>query len=109
MKNVLTYNEFINEDYRDVVGCGSGGRHQGDSITQLGNGGSNTIIDVIGYPSGDKQMLGTVDMTVKGNEYWDSRKKKVRKVKDVEEILKKRMRTKAFNNFQDVDKKSKNI
>ena len=109
MKNILTYNEFINEDYRDVAACGSGGVHKDDSITQLANGGGRTIIDVIGYPTGDKQVLGTEEITVKDNDYWDSRRKKVRSTRTPEEILKKRMRKKFNRKMVELDKITENI
>lgn len=107
MKNILTYKEFINEDYRDVAACGSGGIHKDDSITQMANGGGRTIIDVIGYPTGDKQVLGTEEITVKNNEYWDSRRKKVRKKTTPEEILKKRMRKKVNQKMMELDESLK--
>jgi hypothetical protein len=108
MNNILTYNEFINEDYRDVDGCGSGGKHQDDNTTILANGGGKTIIDVIGYPTGDKQVLGTEEIPVRGNEYVDFRKKKDRKkLMTAEEWMKKKKRKKVFDTLLDLDKDKK--
>ena len=106
MKNILTYNEFINEDYRDVAGCGSGGKHQDDGSTMSSNGGSNTIIDVIGYPTGDKRVSGTEEIKDVKSDYFNVKKKKIKKETDIEEEKKKGMRRKAYKELLDIDKKS---
>ena len=105
MKNILTYKEFIKEDYRDVAGCGSGGTHQDDGSTMSSNGGSNTIIDVIGYPTGDKRVSGTEEIKIT-DKYFGNKKEKIKRETKIEEEKKKRMRRKAYKELLNIDKKS---
>jgi hypothetical protein len=100
MNNILTYNEFINEDYRDVVACGSGGIHKDDSITQLANGGGKTIIDTIGHPTGDKKVLGTEVIKVEDPYFAQNQRNKEKKKK------KNKLRDKIENILNDLDKKT---
>jgi len=103
MKNIISYDEFISEDYRDVAGCGSGGKHADDNITILANGSGSSIIDVIGHPTGDKKVLGTeLIKNVKG-EYWRQKRDKSKRETNIEEEKKKRMRRKAYKVLSDVD------
>lgn len=85
-----------NEDYRDVVGCGSGGKHADDNTTILANGSSNTIIDVIGYPTGDKRVLGVEKIKMEDPYF---AKKKDKQEKSTTEKRHKKMRLKAFKEF----------
>ena len=104
MKSILTYSEFINEDYRDV-GQGSNSSGFRNNTTQLSNGGTNTIIDVIGYPSGDKRLLGLTNVTV--DKTSDERKPKKGKDPDKEKMFK--IRKKLSKKFNDLDKEAKNL
>ncbi len=84
------------EDYRDVVGCGSGGKHADDNTTILANGSSNTILDVIGYPTGDKRVLGVEKIKMQDPYF---AKKRDKKEKTSKSIRHKKMRLKAFKEF----------
>ena len=109
MKNIISYDEFISEDYRDVAGCGSGGKHSDDNTTILANGSGSSIIDVIGHPTGDKKVLGTeLIKNVKG-EYWRQKRDKSKRETNIEEEKKKRMRRKAYKALSDVDTIAENL
>ena len=99
MDKILTYSEFIKEDYRNVgYGSNSGGFN--DNPTQLSNGSTNTIIDVIGHPTGDKRVLGTEEIKI-DDPYFAEGKKKKDKLKRID-----KWRFKVSKNLSDSDKKS---
>lgn len=100
MKNLLTYNDFINEDYRDV-GYGSNSSGFKDIQTVLANGSSNTIIDVIGHPTGDKKVIGTEEIRNFEDPYFGERKKKREKRVRID-----KWRNKISKKLNDLDKKT---
>ena len=100
MDKILTYSEFIKEDYRDV-GYGSNSSGFNDNPTQLANGSTNTIIDVIGHPTGDKKVLGTEEIKNIQSDYFTGIKKKKEKRKRID-----KWRFKISKNLSDSDKKS---
>jgi len=97
MDKILTYSEFIKEDYRNV-GYGSNSSGFNNNPTQLSNG--NTIIDVIGHPTGDKHLLGLVPINVK-SDFFSGDKKKKDKLKRID-----KWRFRVSKNLSDSDKKS---
>jgi hypothetical protein len=108
LRKLLSYNEFINEDYRDVAAAGRGGIHADDKLSNsmgLAGVGSNTTLDNIADPSGEKKLLGTEEMKIK-DPYFAIRKKKEKLKTEVEEEKLKRMRKNAFAKLNDLDKKT---
>ena len=108
MRNLLSYNEFVNEDYREVAAAGSGGIHAEDKLSNsmgLAGIGSNTTLDTIADPSGEKKILGTEEIKIK-DPYFEIRKKKEKLKTEVEEEKLKRMRKNAFKKLNDLDKKA---
>jgi len=114
MKNILTYSEFIKEDYRDVgYGSGSGGIHQDDRMpTKIASGkygGSNILsITPVGsdYSKPDKEVLGTEEIKVE-DPYFAQKKEKKEKNPDKKKINK--IRKKLSKKFKDIDIKASNL
>lgn len=106
MKNLLTYNEFLNEDYRDVAGCGSGGIHSGDNLTGVNVMGGNTTLTKLGDISGgDQKVIGT-EVIKLSDPYFGQRRKRTGKTPEIEQEKKKQMRRKIYKKLLNLDKET---